>query len=375
MTTGRSERYTTRPFVIGAFAFTVTTATEADRRVVESLFQDMPAPTTVDASITPFSLIPRDSDTGGWVVRGRELLDVEMETLGGALNLLMGQINAGALDSDPEHLHVHAALATNEGAAVIIAAERHVGKTTTVAHLVARGFAFVTDEMVQLSPHTDKATGFRKPISIKPGGSEVLGHLEPWMVPSPNGSAPSHDFSFVSMGATGATVVDGGRPHLAVILMRPTGPEEGAHAEELHPADAVVALMQQTQDAERFGPAVVQLAKLAASTRCVDLTTGTPTETADAIEALFRLDAPEPVDVAVHPASEAFSPGVVSVGLGDRAVIHNTNTGRIFALDPGGTRVWSKLGGWSEDPIDVDGPMMRPFVAQLRAFGLLGSAA
>jgi hypothetical protein len=374
MTTGRSERFTTRRFVIGEFAFAVTTATEADRRVVESLFQDVPAPTAVDASITTFSLIPKDSDTGGWIVAGRELLDVEMETFDGALNLLMGQINSGALDSDPEHLHLHAALATNEGAAVIIAAERHTGKTTTVAHLVARGWAFVTDEMVQLSPHTDKVTGFRKPISIKPGGSEVLGHLEPWMVPSANGAKRSDGFSFVSIGATGATVVDGGRPHLAVILMRPSGPEEGAHAEPLHPADAVVALMQQTQDAERFGPAVVQLAKLAASTRCVDLTTGTPTETADAIEALFRLD-PEPVDVAVHPASDAFSPGVVSVGLGDRAVIHNTITGRIFALDPGGTRVWSQLGGWSEDAIDVDGPIMRPFVAQLRAFGLLASAA
>ena len=83
-----------------------------------------------------------------------------------------------------------------------------------------------------------------------------------------------------------------------------------------------------------------------------------------------------PVEVSVLPRSDAFSPGVVSVAVGDRTVVHDTTSGRIFALDAGATRVWTQLGGWSVDPsIDVDGPVIEPFVAQLRALGVLAGAA
>ena len=103
---------------------------------------------------------------------------------------------------------------------------------------------------------------------------------------------------------------------------------------------------------------------------------GTPTETADAIDAMLRLDPVVPVEVSVLPRSDEFSPGVVSVAVGDRTVVHDTTSGRIFALDAGATRVWSRLGGWSVDPsIDVDGPVVQPFVAQLRALGVLAGAA
>ncbi len=69
---------------MGAFAFAFTTATDADRRVVESLFRDVPAPTAVDGSITGFSLIRKDADASAWIVSGRGLRDLELQTLGGA---------------------------------------------------------------------------------------------------------------------------------------------------------------------------------------------------------------------------------------------------------------------------------------------------
>ena len=108
-------------------------------------------------------------------------------------------------------------------------------------------------------------------------------------------------------------VTDGGVPIWSCCCgaLHRAGSEPVAHS--LHPVDAVVNLMQETLDAERFGAPAVRLATLAASTHCVELTVGTPEETADAIETLFRLDPPEPLDVTVLPPSDAFFAGVVSI--------------------------------------------------------------
>ncbi len=77
------------------------------------------------------------------------------------------------------------------------------------------------------------------------------------------------------------------------------------------------------------------------------------------------------------PPSDAFNPGVVSVAVGDRVVVHDEASGQIFALDEGATSLWKQLGGWTGDValIDIDGPVARPFVAQLRALGVLAGAA
>jgi hypothetical protein len=375
MATG-SERYTTRPFAMGTFTFTVTTSTADDRALVESLFRDMPEPASAGTGITAFTMLRSSADRSAWAVSGQRLDDVTVSTIESALSLLMGEVNFNALDAEPESLHLHAALATNEGRAVVIAAQRDTGKTTTVAHLMARGWGFVTDENVRLSPGAVDVTGFPKPLSIKPGGRELVVHLQPWMIP-PVGDGPE-DFRFVPVSASGATVVEGGVPHVVVLLRRPFPRNQVGSpvAERLHPADAVVALMQETLDAERFGSAAARLATLAAASHCYELTAGTPEATVDEIEQLFRLDPVEPEEVAVLPSSPAFSPGVVSVTIGDRVVIHDTVSGRILALDAGGTRVWRQLGGWCDDDgIDVDGPVIGPFVAQLRELGVVAGAA
>jgi len=372
----RGEPYTTRPFAMGAFEFVVVTATADDQKLVELLFQDLPEPPSAGTGITFFLLIRKDTEGSAWTVSGQRLDNLTVPNLEAALNLLMGELNFGALEAEPEHLHLHAALATNEGRSVIIAAEANTGKTTTVAHLVARGWGFATDERVRLSQGTSEVAGLPKPLAIKPGGRAFVDHLEPWMIP-PAGDGPE-DFRFVPVSASGATVVAGGAPHVVLLLQRPFPgePVTGAVAVHLHPADAVVALMQETLDAERFGSATMRLAELAAASHCFELTTGTPAETADEIERLFRLDPVESIEVSVLPSSPAFSPGVLSVMLGDRVVVHDTVSGRILALDAGGTRVWKQLGGWCDDDgIDVDGPAIGPFVAQLRALGVVAGAA
>ncbi len=131
------------------------------------------------------------------------------------------------------------------------------------------------------------------------------------------------------MGATGATVVDGGRPRLVVILRRPCGiRRRAAHAQLLHPADAVVALMQQTQDAERFGPAAVQLAALAASHALRRAHDGNPDRDRgrdrSAVPARRRRSRWRS---RCSPRARRSAPASCRSAVGDRAVIHDANTG------------------------------------------------
>jgi hypothetical protein len=364
------EHLTTRGFAVGSFEFEVVTSTDEDRTLVEALFHDVPASTSPHGR-TVFSVL---RDGSGWTISSQNLGRVSVPRLESALNLLMGEVNLGALDADPGCLHLHAALAIHDGRAAVIAAERNTGKTTTVAHLVGRGWAFVTDETVRVSDRTTALSGFPKPLSIKPGGHEHVPHLVPSLIP-PLGDGPD-DFRFVAMGATGAAVVEGGLPHLVILLRRPPIGSTASRpvAQQLHPADAVVALMQETLDAERYGSAALRLAELTAGTHNYELITGTPTETTDAIEKLFRAEPTGRLAVSLLPPSDAFSRGVVSVAIGDRAVVHDTASGQIFALDAGATLVWRQLGGWdTEQQIDLQGPVIAPFVAQLEALGVLAS--
>src|SRR5438874_8811383 len=144
MATDSGERYTTRPFAMGAFVFTVVTSNADDQTLVESVFRDIPEPASSGKEVTVFSLIRQDAKGTAWAISGQRLENVTNTTLAAALNLLMGEVNFGALDAEPEYLHLHAALATCEGRAVIIAAAANTGKTTTVAHVVARGWGLGT---------------------------------------------------------------------------------------------------------------------------------------------------------------------------------------------------------------------------------------
>ena len=371
------EMHTTRPFAAGAFRFVVAASDPDDAALVASLFRDLPSPPASDDLPAVFVVMRLDVDgETKWSIAGPRL---EGEFAGSrmtALTRLMAAVNISGLDADPDRLHLHAAAAVKDGRVVVVAAERDTGKSTTIAHLVKRGWAFVTDETVSLAPDRDDVTGFAKPLSIKPGGRGLVDHLSPWMIPGIEDGR--EDFRFVPVSASGAAVATGGPVHLVILLRRPDfrDPSEGAVSRRLHPADAAVALMQETLDAERFGPAAIRLARLAASSHCYELSVGTPSATADQIEELFSLDPVTPFEVSVRPPSPAFGANVVSITVGDHTVVHDQESGRIFALDAAATHVWEHLGGWRPDSsIDLSGPGVGSFVAQLRALGVLSPDA
>jgi hypothetical protein len=285
---------------------------------------------------------------------------------------LVSAINVATLDSEPGLLHLHAGAAARGDRAVLVAADRGTGKSTTIAHLVNRGWEFITDEMVRLYPDKPDVGGTPKPLTVKPGGTALLPHLEPFMIPP--GDSDAHGLRFVPMGAAGAEIQTRATSQVVVLLKRETAPEPAIEplVRPLHPADAVVGLMQETLDADRFGRAAVRLAELAASSHCVEMVRGTPERTAAKIEELARQGTPQPMEVTVLPPSDAISPTAVSVQIGDAVVVHDTKTGRILAMDRAGARVWKAVAGWEPDSeIDIQGPVIAPFIAQLHALGVL----
>ena len=319
MATVSSERQQLRAFADGAFEFVVETANADDRRLIEALFRDVPPPDGGRQPLTAFSLIRSEEDADSWMVTGPYMGGPQASTLGNALQRLMAAVNRCVLDAEPECLHLHAGAATQSGRAVIVAAPSEVGKTTTIAHLVARGWTFLTDESVRLLPGVPEITGMVKPLSIKPGGEALVEHLEPWMIPAVGESSGS--YRFVPIGASGASTATRGLPRLVVILRRPT-PQARAPGAVAHPSTrrSVVNLMRKHWiRSVRARPCPARHAGGIATASNSD---GYPEETVDEIETRFRLDPPKPLAVRCFRPSDAFVRGRRVDRVGDRAVVH-----------------------------------------------------
>lgn len=97
------------------------------------------------------------------------------------LERLVGLINLRSLVAlQAGNLVLHSgAVCAPTGATVLLCGPSGSGKSTLTATLVGRGHAYVTDELVCLSPDLVHITPFRKPLSLKPGAHALLPHLRP----------------------------------------------------------------------------------------------------------------------------------------------------------------------------------------------------
>lgn len=377
MADSRVDVHLSRRFVAGDLHFAVACSHLDDLHVVDALFADLATAGPAGEALELFTIQRVDGESS-WMVSGPRLVQGQrLGTLSETLTTLMAAVNISALDAQPQMLHLHAAAATRpDGRTVVIAASRNSGKTTTIARLVDLGWSFVTDETVALEPHSRVIRGFPKPLSVKPGGLKLLPHLGD--VGLPRDATGDEGFVFVPMGRTGASIASSGRPAL-VVLLRATDVTGQPHSDpvvrDLHPADAVVLLMQETLDADRFGSdSVAVLLDLAAASHCVEVIRGTPNATAQCIDELASSEPAAPMSVEENSLSDRLHPGVRSFRVGERSVVYHCESGRVLALDEPATAVWEHLAGWRpRRDIDLNGPVIRPFVAQLRDLNLLRS--
>lgn len=93
-------------------------------------------------------------------------------------HLLIGAFHQAIL----ERLHptmqfcamVHAGAVAFGENALVIAAPSGSGKSTLIAYLVARGFAYLSDDLAALGAHDHAVAPFPLPISVKPGAAPIL---------------------------------------------------------------------------------------------------------------------------------------------------------------------------------------------------------
>ncbi len=369
-----SETYLSRPFLAGAWTFRVATPDIGSCNLIERIFADLQVPGAESENDGLFHLarVISTPTTERWSLTGPALKELQSVTLRSAVTMLITSVNLRALDFEPERLHLHASCVVRDGRGIVMSAPRDTGKTTTLAHLVLRGWQYLSDEAVSLGPDDLVLRGFAKPLSIKPGGRAHVAELSPHLAPPGDWSEPSDDVAHVALGEVGVGTTGVAAPGVVVILQRTHDRRLDAPIRQaLHPTDAVVRLMGETMDAGRYGRrAVLELARLAAASRCIEVTVGPPDVTAELIE--NETMPAGSLEVRELPPSDSVAASVVSVTIGDRVVIHDVESGRILALDEPATEVWMQIGGWAHsDHIDLRGPVIAPFVAQLDALGLL----
>jgi len=373
------ENELTRRFAAGPATFVVRCPSAEIRTAIEVLFVDLPDGSSAD-----------DCSEIALIVAGDGLLELKVEggrhvapqDIDGAIASMVTAVSRLALDADPERLHLHCAGLSLDGKGVLISAASGTGKTTLAAALTRRGWSYVSDEAVALESDSSTAFGFPKPLGIKPSGRDLVPELAAGRVDL---GLVDELWWHVPARSLAAAVETELTPSVIVILHRaPDGSTDTVSvATPIHPVDAVVALMGQTMDPQRFGAhAVAVLANLAARCSCVTLPVGPLDAAASVLEQLAKstveVDEVEEFertaasDTGVHPWQ--VSDSVRSVRIGDRVVVHETEGGAIAGLDEAGSAVWRALYGsppawWEPEMMQSSGT--RAFLDQLVSHGML----
>jgi hypothetical protein len=366
---------TTRPMRADHATFVVDCPSQRSREVVESAFIDLPDGDDPD----PVTIRLRSDDRDTWSVLVGDELRFAGQSPNQAMGSLVTTVTRIALDADAARLHLHCAAVAKDGCGMLVTARSGTGKTTLAAELLCRGWSYGSDESVAVEAGSETVEAFPKPLMIKDGDrSPVRGLAERrvvldveddriWTVPAS------------TLGAACTSVLE--PTCILVLTTEPRAPGRGpAEPAPIHPADAVVAMMQQTMDAGRYGPSALGvLAGLAARSRCLQMQVGPLDVAADALERLIseppgrgqvRMLAPSPVPGLPWHLPEH----VRSLTIADRAVVHETRGGAISALDEAGTAVWLTLLGQPPDgwgPQLLQNAAIEEFLDQLVALGFV----
>ncbi|MDA9359898.1 hypothetical protein N9R50_01850 [bacterium] len=375
---GVDDTHQTRYFAAGSALFAARCPSAILAAAVEEVFVDLPEaqPSAVAADVVV-------TDAGG----GRLNIDIDgvrrcsAQAPDLAMATLVSAVSRLALDAEPEHLHLHCAALSLDGDGVLISAASGTGKTTLAAALSQHGWTYVSDEAIALDATSATAVGFPKPLVIKPGGGEILAEFDAARVELE--SAEDASWWVVPAGALSAVVAGSVVPKLIVILHRSEDrrTDQPSVITHVDPADAIVGLMSQTMDAERFGPdAVLALARLVARCRCVAMSVGPLGQAMQTLQEQLRMTVDEKVVLELDSQSPSGSdvwrtaPTVRSVSIGERVVVHDSTTGAVAALDEAGSAVWQVVHGkpptwWS--PEMMHAAHTTAFLEDLAAHGLL----
>jgi hypothetical protein len=184
--------------------------------------------------------------------------------LDGLLRTLPSLLNGRAAAS-VTCLALHAsAVRSPRGEVVAFPAVSGSGKSTLAAHLVQRGWDYLTDEAVAIAPGSLAVLPYPKPLALDRRSRTVLG-----LDPDGPDSIPS------DLLRRGAALAPTARPLVDRIVLVRYEPEAPTRVERLGPADAVLAVAEHALNLRRAGaPSLEALVRLASGVPCHRLVHG-----------------------------------------------------------------------------------------------------
>lgn len=124
----------------------------------------------LDVAVAP------DARAAEGVVDGRLLWSVALPT-DAPVSALLGQIVGTLTTLLTRLLFIHAGVVAIGGRGIILVGHSGAGKTSTVATLVRKGAAYLSDEVALLDPATGTVAPFGLPMAVKPWTRRAAGSL------------------------------------------------------------------------------------------------------------------------------------------------------------------------------------------------------
>jgi hypothetical protein len=195
-----------------------------------------------------------------------------------ALDYLVWDVNRRVVEASDRRLLLHAAAAARDGVAVVVPAVSGGGKSTFVAALVAAGFEYLSDEIVAIEPGPATIDGYHKAIALKEGSWPLIAARAPDAAIAPFMAMTR----YLTPPMLGSTVAEhGSRPGLVVI---PDRHVESGPTVEIHRAEALTVLAEQSFNFEDFGPTRLDLlAEIVRQSRCYRVPTANLDNAVEAI--------------------------------------------------------------------------------------------
>jgi hypothetical protein len=141
--------------------------------VVDFLFRDFPA---LEVPLPHVCLEVRGADGDGvLMLRYGDAVLYQGTSVGALARMLVERAAYHLSDRSVGGLLLHAAAVSHGERCILLPGKTGAGKSTLTAWLVARGYQYLTDELVYIPAGTTTVVPFPRPLNIRAGGLDALG--------------------------------------------------------------------------------------------------------------------------------------------------------------------------------------------------------
>jgi len=278
-------------------------------------------------------------------------------------------LNRHVLDNEPDRLHLHAGAVTRGTTTVLVLGSSFSGKSTLVAALVERGWSYLSDEQIGVTP-AGELVPYPRPITLRSGSWPFFD--ADWF--------PEGDLAMDRIEVSPKKLGDvySGPAIAPTIVVCPDASEPRFACQELTSADAVARLLSDTLDLERAGSAGVDAMLSIAAQAPTFLLHGRDLDVtcAKIDELSFSAQPPGgPIEQAAVGADETDRRRVGALSwlfADESAAIYDPNDGAFLQLDHAGYLAWELV---AQDPKTWPAGMAdSQFLAELQSAGLLSQS-